>query len=321
MWDATSGEEVTQFQIEPDLGGLIGTFIADDDTGVINAIAFDDDGMVVNAVGEAGLYIRWFVQRSRYEEVAFGREEYLDLAYNPAHQLNAYTDGGIVTIIDLSLNIPGQGYPRHFIEQDAILTTLALSPDGNLLYAGTENGAIIVWNITDLYSINQIRSADGYPGPISGLSISADGSLLISSTLDGSVQLWNAETLESRATLTISPDSEILDVAFSPDSTLIAASSGDGRILLWGKAAPPGSTPIAPLTCNVTAQSNANLRGGPATTFDIVGSVAANTTFEIDGKVTVDSTFTWYRLVDGGWVRNDLVIEAPECDVLAEVVP
>jgi uncharacterized protein YraI len=72
-----------------------------------------------------------------------------------------------------------------------------------------------------------------------------------------------------------------------------------------GRAA-AGATPAptAPATSGPVATGNANLRSGPGTGFERVGSVAAGQALEIVGKTAAGD---WYQLADGAWIAAFLV--------------
>jgi len=62
--------------------------------------------------------------------------------------------------------------------------------------------------------------------------------------------------------------------------------------------------PTAPATSGPVAAGNANLRSGPGTGFERVGSVAAGQALAIVGKTAAGD---WYQLDDGAWIAAFLV--------------
>lgn len=68
-------------------------------------------------------------------------------------------------------------------------------------------------------------------------------------------------------------------------------------------------TPITVTTSNrATAKSTANLRGGPGTTYQIVGSVQSGQTLDI---VARNEASDWFKLAGGQWIAAFLVNNAP----------
>lgn len=68
-----------------------------------------------------------------------------------------------------------------------------------------------------------------------------------------------------------------------------------------------------PSDCQLSAITNASLRGGPGTTFDRVGSLQAGTLEYGVGQATGNDGFVWWQLSGAGWVRSDLVTASDEC--------
>lgn len=67
--------------------------------------------------------------------------------------------------------------------------------------------------------------------------------------------------------------------------------------------------------CAITAANVVNLRGGPGTNFEQVGTLSASESSGINGQAQDADGFTWWRLQGGGsWVREDIVEESGACD-------
>ncbi len=67
------------------------------------------------------------------------------------------------------------------------IMSIAWSPDGHWLAAGTYNGRIILW---DMLALQPVASLDGHADQVFGLSWSDDSSLLASNSIDGTVLIW-----------------------------------------------------------------------------------------------------------------------------------
>ena len=74
----------------------------------------------------------------------------------------------------------------------------------------------------------------------------------------------------------------------------------------------PASTPTGP-----RANTAANLRAGPGTNYDKIGSAASGQALDI---VARNSTGDWYQLRGGGWIFGELVTGAPVVPVAA-IIP
>ncbi len=80
--------------------------------------------------------------------------------------------------------------------------------------------------------------------------------------------------------------------------------------IVLGKASNPKP---AGLAGQPSANRDANLRGGPETSFAIVGSVDAGQALAIEGR-NADSS--WFELSDGAWIAAFLVDDAPESETV-----
>ena len=71
-------------------------------------------------------------------------------------------------------------------------TSLAFSPDGSTLAAGTEN-SVTLWNVR---TGNLAKMLNDHVGPVTCIAYSPDGGLLASGSEDHTVNVWNTKTWE-----------------------------------------------------------------------------------------------------------------------------
>jgi WD40 repeat protein len=118
---------------------------------------------------------------------------------------------------------------------DKAVTSIAISPNGQLIASGFDDGTISIWKLADnslQYTLEGFRS-------ISSIAFSPDGQLLAAgsySTKDwfsGAIMIWKTSDGSLLNTLLGHIDM-ISKVVFSPDGVLLASSSSDGTIRLWG---------------------------------------------------------------------------------------
>jgi hypothetical protein len=64
---------------------------------------------------------------------------------------------------------------------------------------------------------------------------------------------------------------------------------------------------------------NVNIRSGAGTNFDIIGTLGPNQSIGVDGQTTDPNGFTWWRTVNGGFIRSDAVTETGDCASLPTV--
>ncbi len=116
-----------------------------------------------------------------------------------------------------------------FTENFGSVTSIAFSPNGILLAAGTVNAEIRLWRITDG---KQLLVCKGHSNWVMSIAFSHDGFTLASGSLDNTIQLWDINTGRSIKTL-YGHTNWIRSVAFSPDGNTFAGGSEDQTIRLW----------------------------------------------------------------------------------------
>lgn len=78
------------------------------------------------------------------------------------------------------------------------------------------------------------------------------------------------------------------------------------EVIIEASTASAQSSPVPP---GAIAADNANLRSGPGTTFDKVGSVSTGVTLNIIAR---NAEGDWYQITDKTWIAAFLVTDAPE---------
>jgi WD40 repeat protein len=111
---------------------------------------------------------------------------------------------------------------------------VAFSPDGKLLAAGTERGALKVWDIAARKFTADLKGLED--ALVWTVAFSADGKFLASGASDNTARVWDLASSKEIARIDTFGD-RVTGVAFSPDGTLLAACSNDGSALLFDLAA------------------------------------------------------------------------------------
>jgi WD40 repeat protein len=117
-------------------------------------------------------------------------------------------------------------------QQDSGLTTLALSPDGQVLASGSgyEDHSIRVWEAA---TGQLLRQLDGHTGWVCKLAFTRDGGRLISAATDQTIRIWDMNNRTEPRVLRGHTD-EVYAVAISePAQFLVASASKDGDLVLW----------------------------------------------------------------------------------------
>ena len=106
--------------------------------------------------------------------------------------------------------------------------SLAFSPDGRMLAAGTHSATIILYSLTTGKEM-AVLHADG---DVNALVFGKDGHKLISGDGGGNVIIWNVARHVRQATLT-GHTAAVDSLALSPDGKTVASGGDDGKVVLW----------------------------------------------------------------------------------------
>jgi WD40 repeat protein/tRNA A-37 threonylcarbamoyl transferase component Bud32 len=120
---------------------------------------------------------------------------------------------------------------RTELQRDEGLTSLAVSPDGQVLASasGYEDPGIRIWDT----ATGKLRfKLDGHSAWVCKLAFSKDGRHLVSAAADQSIRIWDTSNWTESRVLRGHTD-EVHAVAISESAHLIASASKDGDLMLW----------------------------------------------------------------------------------------
>lgn len=132
---------------------------------------------------------------------------------------------------------------------DAGITSVALSPDGKLVAAGSLDTMVRVWNVQTGHQVERLK---GHKDSVYSVAFSPDGKYLVSGSLDRTLRVWDLSQTK-RALDSISAGSKeslekglgtcastlnghkdyVLSVAISPDGQWVVSGSKDRSIQFW----------------------------------------------------------------------------------------
>jgi WD40 repeat protein len=174
------------------------------------------------------------------------------------------------------------------------VTSVAFSPDGQLVLTGSWDGTAKLWDVSG----REIQSFRGHASGVSSVAFSPDGQKVVTGSFDNTVKLWS---LSGGEPLTLKHTSHVNSVAFSPDGQQVLTGSGDGTVKLWkvsggliksfqAHASELSSVAFSPDGKNVLTGSwdgNAklwDLSGSPIKTFPGTASLVTSVAFSPDGQ-------------------------------------
>ncbi|MDE3258594.1 MAG: fibronectin type III domain-containing protein [Gemmatimonadota bacterium] len=147
-----------------------------------------------------------------------------DFAFSPVGAYLAIGESGRVELLDATK----RETIATFHHSANTIPTVAFSPDGTLLAAGSKEGTIRVWNVT---REAEVATLVGHADQVASLDFSPEGSLLASGSFDQTVMLWNATNWTKDATLEGHTE-RVAKTAFVRDGKL-ASVSVTGTVRLW----------------------------------------------------------------------------------------
>jgi eukaryotic-like serine/threonine-protein kinase len=137
-----------------------------------------------------------------------------------------------VRLWDLTSPAPSQS--TILGEHSTYIVSAAMSPDGQTLLTGSEDGFVRKWNLVS-------REAAGPPerrhlGAVSGAAFSPDGQLAATVSWDGSVEVWDASSGE--VLHQYGHPGQVRSVAFAADGETLLTGGEDGLVQLWDLTTP-----------------------------------------------------------------------------------
>ncbi|HEY6887219.1 MAG TPA: hypothetical protein VI300_05540 [Solirubrobacter sp.] len=164
-----------------------------------------------------------------------------------------YSPRGVIAIADSDLDTVRIHDPVHLKRRqvlhsgEGMTMTMAFSPDGRYLAAGTESGATVVW---DMRTGRRVRVLEGSAESATMVRFTSDGRHLAVAGEDGVVRLWDWRPQTS--SIVASSFSNGWSVALSPDRRFIAGTGKHSTTVLLRC---PGCAPLD--TVKATAKTGA----------------------------------------------------------------
>lgn len=235
--------------------------------GGVQDVAFNSDGSALVTVGLDSNLIFWNMEDGRADSVNGLGVSLSAVVFNSDDtQIYVGDTNGDVHAWDIATEEEATSRPAH----EGGVYTISLSPDGNSVVTGGDDGVIRVWTadlvdlqdfirgssrvryaafggdantvmsvsrantpqIWDMSTGNLAQTFDGHEAVVVSAAFSPDASRVISGSTDGTVRIWNASTGEQEM-LFSGYTGSLNQVAISPTLTHVVAGSNSGVIKAW----------------------------------------------------------------------------------------
>ncbi len=198
---------------------------------MVYSVGFSPDGKTL-ASGSDDTTIRlWDVANGKFKKLLKGHNDGVScVSFSP--------DGTLISVsLDRTVRLWNMETGKNVVlngDDNRIHTwnSLALSPNGKILAAGSSLNTIRLWNLTNRKIIGDLPSKGVH---INSMTFFPDSKILASGSSDKIIQLWNVESGEELAVLS-GHTGAVTDVNLSHNGRTLVSSSTDGTIRLWDMA-------------------------------------------------------------------------------------
>lgn len=133
---------------------------------------------------------------------------------------------------------------------EAIVQSVAVSPDGRLLASASSDHTVRVRDISDPHHPVELAVLTAHTGTVWSVAFNPAGTVLVTTGEDRTVRLWDLTDPRHPAKLVPLTGHEhaVVSAAFAPDGTLLATASTDHTVRLWDVTDPRNARQTGILT-------------------------------------------------------------------------
>lgn len=135
----------------------------------------------------------------------------------------------VVVLAVLARGVAWAEEPRTLRGHDGWISAVAVSPDGQRLFSGGDDGALMQWRLQTAELIGTMRT---FPEGVTALACQKDGEQIAVGLHDGRVELCAARDAATTRKFSGHKDT-ITVVCFDPRSTFLASGSADDSLRIW----------------------------------------------------------------------------------------
>jgi WD40 repeat protein len=208
----------------------------------VRALALSPDGRLLAAAGDDMAVQLWEVDTGKAGARLAGHTDWvLSLAFSPdGDRLASAGYDGVIRLWDVAAGKKLRDMsaapppPPKTVSEPVIVWSLAFSPDGKELAAGTAEGPIHMLNPADG---KVLRSLPGHGSAVTGLQYHPGGAVLASASKDRTVRLWNPANGQVLKALE-GHEAWVQGVAFVAQGTRLVSVGADRTVRLWDLTTP-----------------------------------------------------------------------------------
>ncbi|NJM21721.1 MAG: hypothetical protein HC907_24910 [Richelia sp. SM1_7_0] len=190
----------------------------------VKSLSFSYDSQYIASGSDDRTIKLWTRDGALIKTLSGHEESVVSVSFSSDNTIASASKDGIIKVWQLNgtlvTNIPVQ-------MEGNLITTAAISPNGEFIAVGGEEGIIELWNRDGTF----IKNLSGHKGLVTKVTFSPDEETIATAAQDGTIKLWkfNGTLIQTIKAHT----GEINTVSFSPNSKIIISGSNDQTIKLW----------------------------------------------------------------------------------------
>ena len=203
-------------------------------SGVVTSVAFSRDGEWLASGSSDNTCRLWEAKTGQGQATIEQSDDVVSVEFSPDNRFLTILSTWEIALYNLDTK---EARRLKMDAGNAARASLAISPDGETLAVGTQDGAIELWDVRTgscrhTFSAHKSSFLDG---AIESIAFSPNGEILASggaNNSDKTIKLWNPTTCELRQTLE-GHQKGISALAFSPDGQTLISGSYDQTVRIW----------------------------------------------------------------------------------------